>query len=163
MKASSTVSAVIGPLTSWSSNSSGTRVEFGGTGNALVKASAVRGKLAFDPRYGLSGGEDTDFFYRMWRSGALMVWCQEALLTECVSEERLTIRWLLRRAFGGGQRFADIAERPDGGMRLSTWFAKRSSLAVAASLLTMRYAIKVAANLGQVSTILGYRHQGYRR
>jgi hypothetical protein len=28
--------------------------------------------------------------------------------------------------------------------------------------LTMRYAIKVATNLGQLSTLLGHRHQPYR-
>src|SRR5690349_9562120 len=49
--------------------SSGTRVDgrSGGTGNVLMKAAAVRGKVAFDPRYGLSGSEDTDFFQRLWR------------------------------------------------------------------------------------------------
>ena len=153
---------------------SGTRIQVGVTGNALVKASAVRGKVEFAPRYGLSGGEDTDFFQQLWRRGALMVWCQEAPLTEYVPEGRLTRRWLLRRGFRGGQCHADIVDRPEGGIRLLAWFAKRASLAVAASLLTMscmpfskalamRYAIKVATNLGKVSTILGYRYQHYRR
>ena len=138
-----------------------------------MKASAVRGKVAFDPRYGLSGSEDTDFFHRLCRSGAVMVWCQEALLTEHVPEERLTMRWLLSRGFRGGQRYADIVDRPEGGIRFSVWFAKRAMFVVAAALLTvsclpfskslaMRYAIKVASNLGQVSTIFEYRYQEYR-
>ena len=153
---------------------SGTRIELGGTGNALVKASAVRGKLAFDPRYGLTGSSDTDFFHRLCRGGALMVWCQEAPLTEHVPEDRLRMRWLLERGFRAGQGYADIVERPDSGVRLLGWFAKRASLAVAASLLTMscipfskalamRYAIKVATNVGQLTTILGYRYQPYSR
>ena len=154
---------------------SGTRVDgtIGGTGNALVKASVLRGKVAFDPRYGLSGSEDLELFHRLWRAGAVLVWCQEALLTEHVSEDRLTMRWLLRRGFRGGQCYADIVDRPEGGMRFSVWFAKRAVLLVVAALLTltcipfsrsraMRCAIKVATNLGQVSTIFPYRCLEYR-
>jgi succinoglycan biosynthesis protein ExoM len=155
------------------SRPSGSRVQGGGTGNALVKASAVRGKIVFDPRYGLTGGSDADFFHRLCRRGALMVWCQEAPLTEHVPQHRLTIGWLLERGFRSGQGYADIVERPDGGVRLLVWFAKRASLACAASLLTLsclpfskalavRYAMKIATNLGQLSTILRYRYQPYR-
>ena len=97
---------------------SGTRVNgtIGGTGNVLLKASVVRGRIAFDPRYGLSGSEDTELFHRLWRSGAVLVWCQEALLTEYVPEGRLTMRWLLKRGFRAGQGYADIVERPEGGI-----------------------------------------------
>lgn len=154
-------------------HSSGTTVSTGATGNALVKASAVRGKVAFDPRYGLSGGEDSDFFRRLWRSGALMVWCQEALVTEYVPQHRLTVRWLLERGFGGGQTYADIVGRPDRGVRLAGWSTKRALVAVVASVLAvccipfsralaMHYAIRVATNLGQLSTLLGSRSQRYR-
>jgi succinoglycan biosynthesis protein ExoM len=152
---------------------SGARVQLGGTGNALVKASVVRGKVAFDPRYGLSGCSDTDFFHRLSSGGAVMVWCQEALLTEHVPQGRLTMRFLLARGFAAGQGYADIVDRPEGGLRRLLWVGKRASLAVVAAVLTMscfafskavaiKYATKVASNLGQVSTILGYRHQRYR-
>jgi succinoglycan biosynthesis protein ExoM len=151
----------------------GTRVQLGGSGNALVKAAVVRGKIAFDPRYGLTGSSDTDFFHRLSNGGAVMVWCQEAALTEHVPPGRLTIRFLLARGFAAGQGYADIVERPEGGPRLLLWVAKRASLVVIAAGLTVgclpfskasaiRYATKVASNLGQVSTILGFRHQRYR-
>lgn len=153
---------------------SGTRVQLGAAGNALMKASAVRGKISFDPHFGLSGSEDTDFFHRLWRSGAAMVWCQEALLTEHVPQERCTLRWLLRRGFRGGQGYADVVDRPNGAVRLPGWIAKRASLAVARSLLMIccvpfskakaaRYATGAATNVGQLSTLLGYRYQAYRR
>lgn len=153
---------------------SGRRVEFeGGTGNALLKASAIRGKMAFDPRYGLSGSEDTDFFHRLCRSGAVLVWCQEALLTEYVPKERLRMRWLLRRGFRGGQSYADIVGRPHSVVRFSGWIAKRAVFVMAAAFLTvscfpfskslaMRSAIRLAANLGQLSTIFDRRYQEYR-
>jgi hypothetical protein len=83
------------------------------------------------------------------------------------------LRYLLARGFAAGQGYADIVERPNGGMRLLAWVAKRAALVVVAAALTMSclpfnkalgalYATKVASNLGQVSTILGYRHQRYR-
>ncbi len=153
----------------------GTRVavQVGGTGNALVKGSTIRGKVAFDPRYGLTGSSDTDFFHRLSRSGAVLVWCQEALATEHVPQHRLTMRWLLSRGFRVGQCYADIIERPRSGVRLVGWFAKRAAFVGVAALLTvsclpfskslaMRYAIKVASNLGQVSSIFDYRYQEYR-
>lgn len=153
---------------------SGSRIELGGTGNALVKASAIRGKVAFDPRYGLTGSSDTDFFHRLSRGGAVMVWCQEAGLTEHVPASRLTTRWILERGFRAGQGYADIVERPAGGPRLLGWFAKRASFTLVAALLTlssvpfgraraMHYAVKVASNIGQLTTILGYRYQPYTR
>ena len=155
---------------------SGTRVDSrsGGTGNVLMKASAIRSKVRFDPRYGLSGSSDTDFFHQMFCSGTRMVWCQEAMLTEHVPPCRLTLRYLLSRGFAAGQGYADIIERPDSVLRVLLWVARRSTLAAAAAALTLsclpfskaaafRYATKVASNVGQVSTILEHRHQRYRR
>lgn len=153
---------------------SGTRVRMGAAGNALMRASVVRGKIAFNPYFGLSGSEDTDFFHRLWRSGAVMVWCQEALLTEHVPPERLTLHWLLLRGFRGGQGYVDAVVQPKGGIQRSSWFVRQTTLAIARSLLVIcclpfskakaaRYATKVATNVGQLSTILGYRYQGYRR
>ena len=152
---------------------SGTRVTLGGTGNALMRASLVRGRLAFNPRYGLSGSEDTDFFFRLSRGGACMVWCQEAMLWEAVPPERLNARWLLERGFAAGQGYADIVDRPRGNLRLLAWCAKRGGLVVIAGLLTLvcmpfskaqavRYAVKGVTNLGQLSTMLPFRHEAYR-
>lgn len=152
----------------------GTAVRVGGTGNALVKATAVRGRIAFDPRYGLSGSEDTDFFYRLWQSGARMIWCQEALVIEHVPPERLTVHWLLQRGFGAGQGYADAVGRPvGGGPRRWRWILERT-FALAASCfltlccipfgraLTVRYAMMSATHLGRLSTVFGYRQKRYR-
>jgi succinoglycan biosynthesis protein ExoM len=151
----------------------GARVHIGAAGNVLIKAALIRGRIAFDPRYGLTGSEDTDFFLRVGRSGAVMIWCQEALLTEHVPNGRLTIRWLLRRGFKGGQGYADVVDRPKGALGLLAWIAKRAAFTIAAVVLSIscmpfsramavRYAIKVATNLGQLSTIFRYRYQEYR-
>lgn len=146
----------------------------GGTGNALMRASAVRGRFAFNPRFGLSGGEDTDFFHRLWRSGAVVVWCQEARLTEAVPEERMTVRWLLRRAIRTGQTYAEILNRPEGGLRFVGWIILKlvavlitGGLAVAAFPISrskaMHFAIKCTSNVGQLSWIASYRLLEYKQ
>ncbi len=146
----------------------------GGTGNALVRASTVRGRFAFNPRFGLSGGEDTDFFHRLWRSGAVVVWCQEAGLTESVPEERMTVRWLLRRAVRTGQMYTEILNRPEGGLRFAGWFATRVVAVPAAAVLAvaafpisrsiaMYFAIKCASNIGQLSWLGSHRLLDYRQ
>lgn len=76
-------------------------------GNALIRRlslSALRGP--FDPAFGLTGGEDGDMLCRLARSGARIVWCDEAVVLEPVAPERLETRWLLRRAWRGGNDYA---------------------------------------------------------
>jgi len=151
----------------------GTPVPIGYTNNALVRASVVRGKLFFNPVYGLSGGEDTDFFLRLGRSGARMIWCEEALITEHVHAERLCLRWLVKRAFSRGQLYADIVERPLSALEFAVWLGKRAAYLVVATVLTATalpfsralaasYVIKVASNAGQISTVFRYRLEPYR-
>ncbi len=151
----------------------GAPVALGYTGNVMMRASMVRGKVAFNPAYGVTGGEDTDFFHRLGRSGARMIWCEEALLSEHVHTERLCLGWLVRRAFSRGQLYADIVERPLSAFEFAAWFGKRIVYLVIATVLSAaalpfsralaaRYAIKVASNAGQVSSVFRYRMESYR-
>jgi succinoglycan biosynthesis protein ExoM len=67
-----------------------------------------RSGIVFDPSYGISGGEDTDFFKRLLEKGARFVWCNEAVVYEIIGQERCLCRWLLKRAFRGGSVFSRI-------------------------------------------------------
>ncbi len=73
-------------------------------GNALLRAESLR-QIAgpFDSEYGLSGGEDGRLLNLLANRGARLVWCDEATVTEPVEPSRLTRRWLLMRAYRGGQ------------------------------------------------------------
>ncbi len=57
-----------------------------GTGNALVRRSALfaLGEL-FNPAYGLTGGEDSDIFYRMEKRGAVFMAVRSAVVYESVT------------------------------------------------------------------------------
>lgn len=57
----------------------------------------------FKPWLGFQGGEDTLFFRQLLWRGRRMVWCAEAAVRETIPAERLTPRYLLRRAFNNGQ------------------------------------------------------------
>lgn len=87
----------------------GETVQFGATNNVLARRAILEdGKYRFDPAFGLTGGEDTDFFYRQHLSGRRLIWCDEAIATEPVAEARMTLTWVRRRGFRGGQTYQRI-------------------------------------------------------
>ena len=85
--------------------------------------------LPFDPRLGLSGGEDSVFLLKARRRGLRMVWCAEAWVEEAIAPDKITARALLRRAFRGGQTTAyrHAAVRPVEFGALARWMAVGSA------------------------------------
>lgn len=83
----------------------GTRLaRWAGIGNTILdKARCFSGEEPFDPALGLTGGEDTVFLHQLLRGGRALVWCAEAAVYETVPADRLDPKYLLRRAFRGGQ------------------------------------------------------------
>jgi succinoglycan biosynthesis protein ExoM len=91
-------------------------VQWGGIGNSLLdRERCFRTKTPFDPRFGLSGGEDAVFLARLQSEGRRCVWCAEASVTETIPLAKIEAGYLLRRAFRGGQTTAYLpstGERP---------------------------------------------------
>ncbi len=85
----------------------GERLRTGATSNALVRRSAVAG-LRFREAFGRTGGEDTDFFRRLHRQGAVLVASAKGAVSETVPPERLRVGHLRRRYTRGGHTFAVI-------------------------------------------------------
>lgn len=83
----------------------GTRLaRWAGIGNTILdKSQCFSGDEPFDPALGLTGGEDTVFLHQLLREGRTLVWCAEAAVHETVPADRLDPKYLLRRAFRGGQ------------------------------------------------------------
>src|SRR5262249_51942591 len=76
-------------------------------GNVLLRGDWLRGEPGpFDERYRLATGEDGDLLVRLVHKGANIVWSERAPVFEPVEPQRLSLRWLMRRAFSGGQEFA---------------------------------------------------------
>lgn len=81
----------------------GTHVSVAATNNLLLDMHVVRRVgLDFDDRFGLSGGSDSLFTRQLTASGATLVWCDEAVVTDVVPASRCTREWVLRRRFRMG-------------------------------------------------------------
>ncbi len=73
------------------------------TGNLLVKRSVfVDDQCWFDPAFGRTGGEDTDFFAKQFARAAVFVWCDEAVAYETIPPERWTMRFHVKRLLRAG-------------------------------------------------------------
>jgi succinoglycan biosynthesis protein ExoM len=75
-----------------------------GTCNVLIRREVFDGDPEpFDPAFGRSGGEDSDFFRRQTRAGRRIVWAARARATEWVPAERTTLEFMARRRFRDSQ------------------------------------------------------------
>jgi succinoglycan biosynthesis protein ExoM len=77
----------------------------GYTCNVLIRRRGAATTQRFDVALGQSGGEDTDYFYRLHDLGARMAEAARAIVREPVPPSRATLGWLLRRRFRSGQTY----------------------------------------------------------
>jgi succinoglycan biosynthesis protein ExoM len=78
----------------------GSPVRVASTSNVLVSNRLLTNMAApFDPRFALTGGEDTHFFLRVSSAGYRLVWADDAVVEEHVPVERAQLDWILRRAY----------------------------------------------------------------
>ena len=69
------------------------------TGNVLFRKSVFYDpKNRFDPRFGRTGGEDSEFFEQVIRQGLVFIWCNEAVVSEVVPQERWTRTFYIKRS-----------------------------------------------------------------
>jgi succinoglycan biosynthesis protein ExoM len=87
-------------------------IRTGYTTNTLIDLHhpAVNGKR-FDLALGKSGGEDTDFFDRIYQDGGRFTFAADAIVEEELAVDRETLRWFLRRRFRSGQTHGRILAR----------------------------------------------------
>jgi succinoglycan biosynthesis protein ExoM len=93
----------------------GAKLQWGHIGNCIIRRErCFVDRLPFDPRLGLSGGEDALFLRQASVRGCKLVWCAEAIVWENIPVDKLSSSYLLRRAFRGGQitTFVHFAVRP---------------------------------------------------
>lgn len=91
-------------------------IRTGYTSNALLdRGSPAIASRRFKLELGRSGGEDTEFFGALHRSGGRIAYAPNAWTFEPVAAERATFAWLARRHFRSGQTHGRLlAERSRG-------------------------------------------------
>ncbi|MCK5749162.1 MAG: glycosyltransferase family 2 protein [Oricola sp.] len=88
------------PLERWG------EVQTGHTCNALMRwRGAPYAAERFRLDKGRSGGEDTEFFFRLWRGGAKLGLADDARVHETVDPARLNFDWIRTRKFRAGQTY----------------------------------------------------------
>ena len=87
----------------------GSDVRWPATNNVRIGRSlfALAGEWRFSEEYSMTGGSDTDFFFRSRRAGAALRWVADAPVAENVPVSRANPRWLWRR----GVRLGNVSAR----------------------------------------------------
>ena len=145
-----------------------------GAGNLLITRSCLErlGAPWFDPAFALSGGEDRDFFERVRAAGGSFAWADEAIARAALPEKRMTLDWVLRRAYGIGNAEMRIflKQRPDASARLAECAKIASALLISPVLaLLLAAAPRRAAdalrrffrNAGKLAALMGMHYNAY--
>lgn len=159
----------------------GTRLGVAATNNLLLDLQQVRAlRLAFDERFGLSGGSDTLFTRQLIQRGGFMLWCDEAVVVDRVPSSRLTRSWVLRRALRSGNSAARVdlelaagtaaqlrsrgVSLGSGSVRLVGGTARLAAGLISGSVQQQAQGLRTAARgLGMASGAFGYVYSEYRR
>jgi succinoglycan biosynthesis protein ExoM len=75
-----------------------------GSLNVLIRAQRLRALMPrpFDPRFNLTGGEDSLLFHQLAVHGARAAWAAHAHAFETIPEHRMSMTWLRRRTLRYG-------------------------------------------------------------
>jgi succinoglycan biosynthesis protein ExoM len=143
------------------------------SGNVLIRSGVFADVNAFDERFGLTGGEDTQFFLRVRRAGYKIASSPEACVYEVVPVARATLKAMLRRAYQSGNSWVLCESSLD--RRLSTrivrafkgcgWIVVGSMSACVSPLFGMSAVAKSLQNVclgaGMLTALAGQSYQAY--
>jgi GT2 family glycosyltransferase len=144
------------------------------TANVFVSRACFEGlaKPCFDPAFGLSGGEDRDFFTRLLAQGARFAYADDAVVRAYVPASRATLGWVLRRAYrvGNSDMRVFLKYRPGAGAmakefaKIAGAFAAVPVMSLALAATPPRRAIglwKGCRAAGKIAALLGSHYNEY--
>jgi hypothetical protein len=159
----------------------GTEVTVAATNNLLLDMASVRRRsLRFDEKLGLIGGEDTLFTKQLTRGDGRIVWCAEAMVHDIVPADRMTRRWVTKRAFrmGGSASRVDVLVAGSFAARTLTRVKQLAlgSSRVGAGLVRLALGVvtfdqgrraagvrNCARGLGLITGVFGFEYREYSR
>ena len=81
----------------------GREMETAFTGNVMFSTKLLKnlkeGETFFDHRFAQKGAEDAYLFSYLHKQGHKIVWADEAVLYEPIADQRLCLKWILKRGF----------------------------------------------------------------
>jgi glycosyltransferase involved in cell wall biosynthesis len=143
------------------------------SGNLILRVSSfLKLGIWFDERFNRTGSEDTYFGVQMIKKGATVLWAANAVAFEPVTEERTTLRWLIRRKYRGAITFTYILKLEREYLRLlkkgvvSIFYIVSGSLAllIIPFPVIKKYwgIIKLSEGFGGLAGLFNYKYFEYR-
>jgi succinoglycan biosynthesis protein ExoM len=153
----------------------GQRLDHAFTCNVLIDVAVFRQmETWFDPRIGLGGGSDIDFFRKAARAGHTIVWADRAMIEEWTAASRVTAKGVLHRGYSVANAAALLDIQLGHGVGTRLVLALRATLLAFRGLATLplvlthgkgglvRAALQLARAAGTVAGIAGRRAAYYR-
>jgi succinoglycan biosynthesis protein ExoM len=149
------------------------RVNNGSTNNVLFRRSRLlTQQLRFDPQFNFSGGEDTDFFFRLAEGGGRLYCSLKGKAYAPVDPTRMGLKWYALRNFRVGQTnaivygrkrsaFANLLRMLGRGLSGATLLMMGGLLFAIRPTRGARIALTGVRNLGYASTLTGLRAREY--
>lgn len=144
------------------------------TGNVIMKA-WIATKLSFDEDMALIGGTDVLFFRQATELGAIIIFCEEVIVRECMPEQRHRFSWRLQRHYRYGLAHCIIESRLKNGSTPLKLLAKASlmiPLGFGEFLLRFPFSgiggallgiDRVMRSIGTIAYFLGFKYEEYKR
>jgi len=134
------------------------------TGNVLLCKEVFKDReKPFNPEFGLTGGEDVDFFSRMMNKGFIFVWCDEASVYEVVSMDRFKKKYYVKKALLRGV----VNSNKSSLLSMDTIKSAIALIIYTTALpffllfgqqhLFMKYLIKDCDHIGKILALLGFK------
>lgn len=153
----------------------GEKTNFTRTTNCFIKASLIKiFEQPFDPKLGLTGGEDVDLFSRLEKNGANFIFCAEAIVYDFVPRERANLSYLQKRTYRTGISYT---QRNFINSKHKIYFfineiIKRILYIIISFALTILFSLKkekriywylkIISNIGHIAGILGFKYVEYK-
>jgi GT2 family glycosyltransferase len=145
-------------------------------GNVLVRSRVFKEMgEGFNEHMALTGGSDTHFFLRARRAGYKMVFANKAIVYEWNPPSRVSMRWILQRAYRVGNSFAFSKMDLDPSIKTYILLLAEAGRAILLAVWTIRLLLildKPAAveslrhilqGVGIILGLAGHRYEEYRR
>ncbi|MBU6298540.1 MAG: glycosyltransferase [Alphaproteobacteria bacterium] len=145
-----------------------------GAGNIFLTRSCLEDLTRpwFDPTFGLTGGEDRDFFERLAAAGKRFAWADEAAAHTVVPASRTSLKWTLERAYSIGNTDMRIflKHRPKLGARVREYGKIALALLLSPVLFVILAAVpnraidalrRLFRNAGKITALLGRHYNEY--